>query len=156
MKSKLGFSLLEMILVIVAIIAVVGASITDCQAGSVTEPTVFRDRVAFRGSTGPDFDSVNVFSIGGTKVEATAAQLSAAAGGSITNGTVVTNAVLTLSPAAITATSAITRQTFVPPFILSDGTTNAIAIMTNATAAVTVMNGGVVITNVVITLTRHE
>lgn len=52
-------------------------------AGTITEPTVFRDRVMFRGSTGPDFDADNSFSIGGVKVTKTAAQLNS----------VVTNAV---------------------------------------------------------------
>jgi hypothetical protein len=90
--------------------------------------------------------------IGGTVLTATAAELNANIG--TKTATAVTNAVLTLSPAAITATAAITRQTYVPAFILADGTTNTIAQMTNATAVVTVANGGVVITNVTITLSR--
>lgn len=82
-------------------------------------------------------------------------------GGLTTNGvtrletlesTVVTNATLTKSAAAITATAAVTPVTFVPSFILADGTTNAVAIMTNATVAVTVVNGGAVLTNIVINL----
>lgn len=81
MKSKSGFSLVEL-LVVIAVVMLVG--LVTCQAASVTEPTTFRDVVKFRGSTGPDFDAGNVFSIGGTKVEATAAQLNAAVSGVVT------------------------------------------------------------------------
>ena len=152
-SRKLGFSIVGL-LIVIAIFSIVG--ILTVKAGTITEPTVFRDRVSFRGSTGPDFDSGNVFSIGGTKVTATADQLTAAAAGSVTNGTVVTNAVLTLRSAAITATAAVTRQVYTPAFMLADGTTNAIPQMTNATVAVTVVNGGVVLTNVIVTLSRHD
>lgn len=59
------------------IIAVFSLLTMIAQAATITEPTVFRDTVKFRGSTGPDFDSNNSFSIGGTKVTATAAELNA-------------------------------------------------------------------------------
>jgi len=79
--------------------------------------------------------------------------------------------VLTLSPAAITATSAITKQTQAVPLTYTLQTVNVTnvagtvsacvtglvvattsAAMTNATAAVTVVNGGVVLTNVTVAL----
>lgn len=63
-----------------------------------------------------------------------------------------TNATITKSSAAITATAAVTKQTFVPAFMLADGTTNTVAIMTNATAAITIVNGASVVTNIVLTI----
>lgn len=91
--------------------------------------------------------------LGGTEITATAAEINDNVGSK--GPLAITNAVLTLSPAAITATAVITKQTVIPPFIMDDGSTNTtIAVMTNATAAITVANGGVVITNVVITLSR--
>lgn len=76
-SRKLGFSFV--VIAIVAIFAIFA------QAATITEPTTFRDRVVFRGSTGPDFDTDNKFSIGGTKVTKTAAELNAVnAGASIT------------------------------------------------------------------------
>jgi uncharacterized membrane protein len=93
-------------------------------------------------------DGINVkggsLAIDGVKYTGTAAQLNAAAGG------VSTNATVTKSVAAITATAAVTRQTFVPALSMADGTTNTVAFMTNATVAVTVVNGGVVLTNLVL------
>ena len=144
MKSKLGFSLVEL-LVVIAVVMLVG--LVTCQAGTVTEPTTFRDVVKFRGSTGPDFDAANVFSIGGTKVTATAAQLNAA------TSVGVTNATLTQSKAAITATASVaTWTTNIITYL--DATTNA-ASSTNvipATMTVTVVNGGAVCTNASINL----
>lgn len=60
-------------LLFISIIAI--ASIL--QAATITEPTTFRDRVMFRGSTGPDFDADNKFSIGGTAVTRTADEINA-------------------------------------------------------------------------------
>lgn len=61
--------------------------------------------------------------------------------------------VLTLRPAAITATAAVTKQTTIPDWLNANGSTNTtIAVMTNATVAVTVVNGGVVLTNITIAL----
>lgn len=80
-------------LLFISIIAI--ASIL--QAASVTEPTTFRDRVVFRGSTGPDFDADNKFSIGQVPVTVTAAQLNAAGNGAVTNGTIDTFVVTNLT-----------------------------------------------------------
>jgi hypothetical protein len=79
--KKFGFSLVQL-LVVVTIVSMLSVL---CQAAEVTSPTTFRDRVMFRGSTGPDFDADNKFSIGGTKVTKTAAEINALnAGASIT------------------------------------------------------------------------
>jgi hypothetical protein len=80
-------------LLFISIIAI--ASIV--QAASITEPTTFRDRVMFRGSTGPDFDADNKFSIGQVQVTATAAQLNAAGAGAVTNGAIDTFVVTNLT-----------------------------------------------------------
>jgi hypothetical protein len=71
--KKFGFSLAQLI-VVVSIVSMLSVL---CQAAEVTSPTTFRDRVMFRGSTGPDFDADNKFSIGGTQVTPTAAELNA-------------------------------------------------------------------------------
>jgi hypothetical protein len=69
----------------------------------------------------------------------------------------VTNASLTSSRAVITATAAVTKQTS----LIYDSTgvacsnaaaTIAIPVVTNATVAVTVVNGDLVLTNIVLTL----
>lgn len=73
----------------------------------------------------------------------------------VLEATSVTNATLTQQKADITATAAVTKQTYVPTFLLADGTTNTTAIVTNATVAVTVVNGSVVVTNVSINLIRQ-
>ena len=74
MKSrKYGFNLVDLLV----IISIVSMIVMPCMAEEVTHPTTFRDRVMFRGSTGPDFDASNIFSIGGTKVTPSAAELNA-------------------------------------------------------------------------------
>uniref|UniRef100_A0A6M3L947 Uncharacterized protein n=1 Tax=viral metagenome TaxID=1070528 RepID=A0A6M3L947_9ZZZZ len=96
-------------------------------AGTITEPTTFRDRVVFRGSTGPDFDADNKFSIGGVAVTATAAQLNSAAipasgmtTASLTNGAVLTldaatpNVVLTAVGTADAPTNTFTINPYYP------------------------------------------
>lgn len=64
----------------------------------------------------------------------------------------VTNATITQQKAVITATAAVTPQTYVIPAILADGTTNTVASMTNGTVAITVLNGSTVVTNISINL----
>ncbi|MEI7879847.1 MAG: hypothetical protein WCI95_03120 [bacterium] len=95
-------------LLLISIIAI--ASIV--QAATVTEPTTFRDRVVFRGSTGPDFDADNSFSIGQVKVTATAAQLNAAGSGTVTNGTlnplIVSNANLQVTASNVVVGATLT------------------------------------------------
>lgn len=106
MNNKLGFSLVEMLFVIAAI-SVMSVAV---HAATITEPTTFRDRVMFRGSTGPDFDAGNSFSIGGTKVTATAAGLNAV--GAVSTGVSGTSTVasnVTAQTSAVAAT--VTRQT---------------------------------------------
>lgn len=127
-------------LLFIATIAIAGI----LQAATITEPTTFRDVVKFRGSTGPDFDADNKFSIGQVKVTATAAQLNAAGNGAVTNGTidtfVVTNltAVTTvtfpsasLGAAALSGNIAVARMTnalagtaFTTNTLTGDGVTN--------------------------------
>lgn len=63
----------------------------------------------------------------------------------------VTNATLTLSPAAITATAAIQGVTY--SVIDAAGATNSMVSPTNI--VVTIVNGGVVVTNVTITLQKN-
>ena len=130
MKSKLGFSLVEL-LVVIAVVMLVG--LVTCQAGTVTEPTTFRDVVKFRGSTGPDFDAANVFSIGGTKVEATAAQLNAAVSGVVTGNVPlagITNALGSAGSAiggnipASTITNALVGTAYTTNTLTGDGKTN--------------------------------
>jgi len=81
--KKFGFSLVQL-LVVVTIVSMLSVL---CQAEEVTHPMVFRDRVSFRGSTGPDFDSANIFSIGGTKVTVDAATINSIAAQVSTNAT---------------------------------------------------------------------
>lgn len=116
-----GFSLVEM-LVVIAIISTICLVCRPVYAGTVTEPTVFRDRVSFRGSTGPDFDADNSFSIGGTKVEATAAQLNSAAvpASAVTTASVTNGGTLTLSAATPVVVISTAGQ--------ADGYTNTITI----------------------------
>ena len=64
----------------------------------------------------------------------------------------VTNGSIAISRAVVTATAVVTPQTFVPALSMVDGTTNTVAFMTNGTVAVTVVNGGLVVTNIVLTL----
>jgi len=107
MKSKLGFVLFAMLLVVIA----VGIA----RAATVTEPTTFRDVVKFRGSTGPDFDSVNSFSIGQVKVTVTADQLNAAGNGASTGNV-----------ALASITNALVGTTLSTNTITGDGKTNVI------------------------------
>jgi hypothetical protein len=74
---------------------------------------------------------------------------------SVLEDTAVTNAVLTQSKAAVTATAVVTPQTKTIEYMSADGSTNTLAVCTNATVAVTVVNGGTVCTNVAVTLTRQ-
>jgi hypothetical protein len=74
---------------------------------------------------------------------------------SVLEATAVTNAVLTQSKAAVTATAVVTPQTKTIEYMSADGSTNTLAVCTNATVAVTVVNGGTVCTNVAVTLTRQ-
>lgn len=97
--------------------------------------------------------------IGGTAVTATAAQLNAIGSKGTTGVTNVTAQTATVSAtvtpqagATVTATAVVTPQTFVPTYILADGTTNDVAIVTNATVAVTIANGAGLLTNVTATV----
>jgi hypothetical protein len=74
---------------------------------------------------------------------------------SVLEATAVTNATLTQSKAAVTATAVVTPQTKTIEYMSADGSTNTLAVCTNATVAVTVVNGGTVCTNVAVTLTRQ-
>jgi hypothetical protein len=86
--------------------------------------------------------------IGGTAVTATATQLNNAASG----------ATVTQSKAAITATAVVTAQTAAIYDSAGVACTNAagaaVAVITNATVAVTVVNGGSVVTNIAVSLTK--
>ena len=123
--KKLGFSLVELI-VVVFIVSIFASTL---MAEEVTHPMAFRDRVMFRGSTGPDFDASNIYSIGGTKVTssaaelnimdgvtATAAQINSAAvpSSGMTTATVTNGAALTLSAATpnVVVTSSGSANTF--------------------------------------------
>lgn len=114
MKSKSGYSLVGF-LTAIAIIFIIGLIFqATVNAGTVTEPTVFRDRVSFRGSTAPDFDADNKFSIGGTAVTKTAAELNTVnAGASITGNIPV---------AAIT--NALNQAVYTTNTLTGDGVTN--------------------------------
>jgi len=133
-------------LFLASIVALCFIGVFSALAGTVTEPTVFRDTVKFRGSTGPDFDSTAAFSIGGTKVTSTAAQLNAAGSESALTVTQVVGAAQTGAVTA-TGTVAVTVQTVTIP-----------AGVTNAT--LTLQSGDVVfgdytnslLTNVILTL----
>ena len=118
--KKFGFSLVQL-LVVVTIVSMLSVL---CQAAEVTSPTTFRDRVMFRGSTSPDFDADNKFSIGGVKVTATAAQIDSAAvpSSALTTATVTNGAALTLSAA--------TPNVVVTSRGGANGTTNTITIAT--------------------------
>jgi hypothetical protein len=87
----------------------------------------------------------------GTQLTATAAEINAGFGSKSTTG--VTNVTQTLSRAVITATAAVTAQRFALTNVY-DGVTNTLSVMTNATVAVTVVNGDLVVTNAVLTLQR--
>lgn len=67
------------VFVVIAIVAILSIFVQAASAGEIRDPTVFRDRVAFRGSTGPDFDATAKFSIGGTAYTGTVDQLNQAA-----------------------------------------------------------------------------
>ena len=88
----------------------------------------------------------------GVKLTATAADLNGGLGAKST--TAVTNVVLTTRPAAITATAAVTPQTVSITNVYPAGTTNVYAVCTNASVAVTVVNGGVVLTNATISISQ--
>lgn len=102
-SRKLGFSLVEL-LVVISIIMIIT---TITRAGEVREPTVFRDRVVFAGSTAPEFH--NGLSIDGTPVTLAS---NLVAGGVSGSATVVTNVVLTLQKDGANVTNAtLTVQT---------------------------------------------
>ena len=88
----------------------------------------------------------------GEKITASAAEINAGTGAKSVTG--VTNVVLTIRPAAITATAVVTPQTTSITNVYPAGTTNVYAVCTNATVAVTVVNGGVVLTNATIAISR--
>lgn len=78
-----------------------------------------------------------------------AATVTPQAGATVTATAVVTPQ----AGATVTATAVVTPQTFVPTYILADGTTNEVAIVTNATVAVTVANGAGFLTNATAAIT---
>ena len=131
--KKFGFSLVEL-LVVVAIVSMLSVL---CQAAEVTSPTTFRDRVMFRGSTGPDFDADNKFSIGGTKVTASASELSIMDGVTATAAQIDSAAVpaSAMTTATVTNGAALTLSAATPNVVVTsrggaDGTTNTITIAT--------------------------
>jgi hypothetical protein len=88
-------------------------------------------------------DKINALSGGGTNILAVA-------GGVSGSSSVATN--VAQSFAAITATAVVTPLTKSITYLGIDGSTNKLAVCTNATVAVTVVNGGVVVTNVAASL----
>lgn len=112
-----------------AVIAMIAILAPILFAGTVTEPTTFRDRVMFRGSTGPDFDADNKFSIGGAAVTVTAAEINAAGSESALLLTNVVNQTATLS-GTVTAQRALEYPVtnVVPQYAVYADTNGAIAI----------------------------
>ena len=137
--KKFGFSLVQL-LVVVTIVSMLSVL---CQAAEVTSPTTFRDRVMFRGSTGPDFDADNKFSIGGTKVTASAAELSIMDGVTATAAQIDSAAVPSsaMTTATVTNGAALTLSAATPNVVVAssggaDGTTNTITIATDRKSVV--------------------
>ncbi len=131
--KKFGFSLVQL-LVVVTITSMLSVL---CQAEEVTHPTTFRDRVMFRGGTGPDFDSANIFSIGGTKVTSSAAELNIMDGVTATAAQINSAAVPSsgMTTASVTNGAALTLSAATPNVVVTsrggaDGTTNTITIAT--------------------------
>jgi hypothetical protein len=74
-KSKLGFSIVGLLIIawIVSLVAVL------VQAKEEYDTVAFRNRVVFRGATGPDFKGPQNWSVDGTQWTGTVAKLNAAA-----------------------------------------------------------------------------
>lgn len=106
---------------------------------------------------GSNYTGVGTFQVtsDGSKATLTVDNITVLENSIVTVGNVLTNAAVANQAAAVTATGTVTiaKQTYVVPAILADGTTNSIAVVTNATATVVVnvLNGAVVVTNVVLT-----
>lgn len=88
-------------------------------------------------------DKIDALQGGGTNIIAVA-------GGVSGSSSVATN--VALSRAVVTATAVVTPLTKTIEYMSADGSTNTLAVCTNATVAVTVVNGGLVVTNVTASL----
>jgi len=116
----------------VALVSTVALAVDSYRVDQVRDPRVLASRLT------ADFTSVVSTS--------DAARVTALEATAVTNATAAT--VITPKPGAtVTATAVVTPLTFVPAFIMADGTTNTTAIATNATVAITIVGGAGLLTN---------